>query len=452
MTFARRARALLALSSAAQVIILACSVLPAFLTTLVAAVAALQHDGAVAPLLGLREGRASRRWWVAPRAACWWDTDAQNLDDADFRTHFRMCWATFYFVCDVVRDAVERQDTQLRDAIHFEKATAMALWRLATGDSYRSIALHFGTSRSVVCDATHRVAAALAAAAPRFIKLPKTDEEIEFLARMSAAQLRDCVGAPHLVLSVDGSHIGVPMGDHNVGHMDWKNRKGQYSMILQGVVDYSSRFRSVQIGWPGSVHDARVFRNSEFGRAALDGSLFRRRSVQLPDGTVLHYSTVGDAAYPRALCVHKPHIATGNLSDPEQWHDYVVNVQRGSSERAYGRLKGRWRTLHLKAHYKLTDVPTIILACCVLHNICEDHAEEFDSSLLDAEDDSSDSSDDEAEDDMDPVTAQALDQKRAKLAQYLWQHAPQEVKLLGVRQWREKYGRWVRRPPRVAEL
>ena len=450
MSLARRARSALALSSHATVVVLVCSVLPALLASLVAAVTLLQRDWAAAPLLRARGGSGGRRWWVQPRAACWWDTDAQLMDDTEFRSHFRMCWSTFYAVCDLVRDAVERKDTQLRDAIHFEKVTAMALWRLATGDSYRSIAVKFGTSRSVVCDATHRVAAALAAAAPQFIKLPTSAEEIEFLARMSAQLLRDCVGAPHLPLSVDGSHIGVPMGDHNAGHIDWKNRKGAYSVILQGVVDYSSRFRSVQVGWPGSVHDARVFRNSAFGRASLDGTLFRGLTVKLPDSTVLNYSTVGDAAYPRSVCVHKPHTATGALSDPEQWHDYVITVQRNPSERGFGRLKGRWRTLRTRAEYKLSDIPTIVIACCVLHNICEDHAEEFDRRLWDAEkeQDDDDGDEDAGDDDaMDAATAQALDARRAALVAYLWQHAPHEVKILGVRKWREKYGRWIRRQP-----
>ena len=31
---------------------------------------------------------------------------------------------------------------------------------------------------------------------------------------------------------------------------------------MQGVVDYQGIFTDVYIGWPGQVHDARVFKNS----------------------------------------------------------------------------------------------------------------------------------------------------------------------------------------------
>ena len=37
-------------------------------------------------------------------------------------------------------------------------------------------------------------------------------------------------------------------------------------MIMQALVDHMGRFMDVYIGWPGKVHDARVFVNSELYR------------------------------------------------------------------------------------------------------------------------------------------------------------------------------------------
>lgn len=43
---------------------------------------------------------------------------------------------------------------------------------------------------------------------------------------------------------------------------------------MQGVVDYRGLFMDVYIGWPGKVHDARVFTNSSLYRKGMNSTLF----------------------------------------------------------------------------------------------------------------------------------------------------------------------------------
>ena len=59
--------------------------------------------------------------------------------------------------------------------------------------------------------------------------------------------------------SIDGCHIPVMPPSSN--HTDYYNRKGWYSIILQAVVDHEYIFRDISVGWPGSVNDARVYRD-----------------------------------------------------------------------------------------------------------------------------------------------------------------------------------------------
>ena len=56
---------------------------------------------------------------------------------------------------------------------------------------------------------------------------------------------------------VDGSHI--PIVSPQYYPADYYNRKGWHSVILQGTVNHLGQFIDVNVGWPGRVHDARVF-------------------------------------------------------------------------------------------------------------------------------------------------------------------------------------------------
>ena len=57
-------------------------------------------------------------------------------------------------------------------------------------------------------------------------------------------------------------------------HTDYYNRKGWYSVVLQAVADYRYMFKDVCVGWHGSVHDTRVFKNSGiYNKLAVDNIL-----------------------------------------------------------------------------------------------------------------------------------------------------------------------------------
>ena len=55
---------------------------------------------------------------------------------------------------------------------------------------------------------------------------------------------------------------------------DYYNRKAYYSVIMQAMVGFRGLFMNVYIGWPGKVHDLRVFANSSFYQKGINGILF----------------------------------------------------------------------------------------------------------------------------------------------------------------------------------
>ena len=56
-------------------------------------------------------------------------------------------------------------------------------------------------------------------------------------------------------------------------------------------------------------------------------------------------------------------------------------------ENTFGQLKGRWCRLLKHLDVKTDDVPMLVVACCILHNIlCEIHHNEFNNECVDSND------------------------------------------------------------------
>ena len=147
---------------------------------------------------------------------------------------------------------------------------------------------------------------------------------------------------------------------------------------MQALVDFRGRFMNVNIGWPGTVHDARVFVNSSCYKDANDGKLFPNWTTKMGNVDV-PLIILGDPAYPLLPWLMKPYIEHPGSSQKDRTFNYRQSRARMCVENAFGRLKGRWRCLMKRMDYDLENVPNVIAACVTLHNLCEilgDHCRE----------------------------------------------------------------------------
>ena len=136
----------------------------------------------------------------------------------------------------------------MRKAIPLEQRVAIALWRLATNEDYRTIAHLFGVSRSSVCVIVREVCQAIVSLlSPVYIQVPKGDK-----LKAIVDGFKTKWGFPQCVGAIDGSHIPIVLPLHYPA--DYHNRKGWHSIILQAVVDHECRFWNVNVGWPGRVY------------------------------------------------------------------------------------------------------------------------------------------------------------------------------------------------------
>ena len=200
---------------------------------------------------------AVRAVWAKERSTYWWERIVNStFTPNDWLENFRMSHNTFVYLCNELRQTVEKENTVMRKAIPVEQRVALTLWRLATTADFRTIGHLFGVSKAAVCVVVKDVCSAIVQVLlPRYIKIPTGDSLKEVVNSFQHKwRFPQCGGA------VDGTHIPI-MSPHDFP-ADYFNRKGWHSILMQGMVDHLYRFSDVYIGWPGRVHDARVLGNS----------------------------------------------------------------------------------------------------------------------------------------------------------------------------------------------
>ena len=277
---------------------------------------------------------------------------------------------TFTILCDELRPYIERQTTHLREAVSVEQRVAVTIWKLATNCEYRTLSNLFGlgisTVSSIVTETCQVIAEKLL---DKYVYIPTGDALKEIV-----TGFEHYWGFPQAAGAIDGSH--VPIIKPLESASDYFNRKGFYSVIIQGLVDFRGLFMDVYIGWPGKVHDARVFANSSVYSKGNKGELFPAWTRKMC-GCDVPLVILGDPAYPLLPFVMKPYVENDRTPPDQKLFNYRESRARMVVENAFGRLKGRWRCLLKRLDFKFENVAYITAACVVLHNLCERNGDNF---------------------------------------------------------------------------
>ena len=270
------------------------------------------------------------------------------FEDGDLRKDFRLSRPTLDSLVHRLQGPVDHGWGKAFEVLVF------LFWR-ACGTSYRVVSEAFDIPRTTCHDLVHRVSKGIQQIFRQQIHFPSRDELPEI-----GAGFQQLAGSPafgNVAGAIDGCHVRiVPPGAFAA---DYFNRKLFHSIQFQAICDHKGRFLDVHVGFPGSVHDARVLKSSPF----------YVHQLYPPPGWCL----LGDGGYP---CLAQPIRLLTPYREPvrnavQGRYNAKMSRARCVVERAFGVLKTRWRSIFLKAlEVKVEFVSEVIIDCLFLHNLC----------------------------------------------------------------------------------
>ena len=155
---------------------------------------------------------------------------------------------------------------------------------------------------------------------------------------------------------------------------DHHNRNKSFFILLQSIVDIKCYFTSINTGPPGSLYDSARFKSTELYMKVEEGVMggFHDDPMTWPADLPFPLYIVADRGYPFFSCCITP-FKMGpmdmRLTNEEVWFNRKHSSTRMCVGRAFGILKVRFKEIGRKTSLKLDFLPTIVHACCMLHNV-----------------------------------------------------------------------------------
>ena len=280
---------------------------------------------------------------------------------------------TFESIVEIVPPRLQKQNTQLKNAIQVEKRVAVVIWRLATGDSYRAVGKTFGIGKSTAVSITHDFYKELSRISRKFIRFPKSRSETRSAIRDFKEETNCKI--PQALGAIDCIHIEI-LPPANEDEKDYFSRKECHTINTQVVIGANLKILDLATGFPGSIHDARVLRKTSIYWKAENNEILSHPLRQINDVNVRPL-ILGDGAYPLFPWLIKPYPQGPALTGVEKGFNRKVSFARFVAERAFGILKARWRCLLKRIDAETANVSDQIIPSSVLHNIYQENGEEY---------------------------------------------------------------------------
>ncbi|XP_053559084.1 uncharacterized protein LOC128649698 [Bombina bombina] len=283
-----------------------------------------------------------------------------NFRPCDWLDRFRLSKDTFLYLCDQLRSHLQCP------GLAPEEKLGIALWKLSSKPSCPLLQSTFRVGHKVVYKCVKEVCQAIVTVLKPTYLHPPNAQALKDMARIFNARW----GFPHCVGALGSVRIPLPARG---------NADGSHFLVLQVAVDGQGLLWDAGANFSSGLGTASILENSLLWAMARDGGL--QASLENIFLDVAHnYFLLGDATYPLQDWLLTPYPQKGGQSERQARFNLQLERARSVADIALLRLRARWQCLLAPSGCPL--VPTLGLACCVLHNVCETHEQSFDSRWL----------------------------------------------------------------------
>ncbi|GBC00351.1 hypothetical protein RclHR1_03820016 [Rhizophagus clarus] len=261
-------------------------------------------------LVALNEVRyLEPRIYNIAKSQYWYHNILPSYDDIRFKKIMRMFPENFKKLVNLLSSHSIFQTNNVKKQAPVELQLAVFLRRLGSKEDVFSICSLYGIAEGTILLYCKRIMKAVISYKSNYIKWPTNEQDREF----------------------------VHDGFESIG------------------VDHRGIFISYDVGWPGSVHDAKVYRNSHF---------YLNRTSLIKGNDFL----IGDSAYPSSPFLIKP-FSKPNENQTE--FNRIFSSHRIVVEHSFDRIKNRFGGIKEISVKKISTAVNMIDCSIILHNFLE---------------------------------------------------------------------------------
>jgi hypothetical protein len=286
----------------------------------------------------------------------------KKYNNEEFLKMFRVPRECFNSLVRLLKDHHSFGKHGLRQRMHFSvQLHLLVLLKLLGSEGNAASALSvkqgLGIGKGSVLNYVRRAVDAVLSLFDDTVFWPDAEERVEISNRREKFHFPKCVGF------VDGTHLGLAYKPEVHGE-EYFTCKQQYAINSMVICDDCRRIRYINIGWPGSVHDQRIFSNSIISRTP--DSFFSDKEY-----------LIGDSAYSNSAYMVPAYKKFGGqvaLSAGQNFFNDLLSSPRSTAEHTIGILKARFpflRQIRIRIRDKnsMLELIRIVKAAVVLHNL-----------------------------------------------------------------------------------